>query len=177
MEKVCQCCRTGTLGLNGYGWLGVGISRCWAVTLHVPRVPSSIRAAPGRRHRHFCTPEFLQLVLYQAHVPFSFMSQMLMEHRECLSWLQLLGEDVGWEASLCSVLPCHTCCAVLTSSAALCVLLAPDTRPLARSIPVLASWAEGAGHGAQLLQLRAGSPCSCLLFCWAPRALSERRPE
>lgn len=113
-RRLCQCCRTGTLALNRYGWVGVGICRCWAVTLHVPGIPSRMKVALGRRHRHYCTPVFLWVMLYQAYVLFSFM-----EHRECPELAAAAGCRCGMGSIplLCPALP-HLLCtrnlAVLT---------------------------------------------------------------
>lgn len=111
IEKVCQCCRTGILGLNRYGWVTVDIFGCWALTLHVPGILSSIKAALGRRHRHCCTPVFLWLMPYQASMHFPSCPRCLWSTESAQSWLQLLGADVGWETSFCCVLHSHTCSA------------------------------------------------------------------
>lgn len=168
--RLCQCCRTGALALNRYGWVGIGICRCWAVTLHVPGIPSRMKVALGRRHRHCCTPVFLWAMLYQAYVLFSFMSQMFMEHRECPELAAAAGCRCGMGSIplLCPALPhllCTRSLAVLTQLGL--ALVALDTQHGASLCQHQRLHGQRVQeHSSQ--QLRAGSLCSCLLFHWAP---------
>lgn len=85
----------------------------------------------------------------------------------CSCWVQV------WDGKHPSVVSCSPTLALHTESCcpypawpALCILVAPDTRPLPWSIPVQCQCARG--PWAQLPVLGAGSLCSCLLFHWAP---------
>lgn len=151
-------------------WLG-GCGRFWVLGCHPPRPRDPLQQESSSRKE-------AQALLYTCvsvgdaapgtcpvflHVPDVCGAQRV-PRAGCSCWVQVWdGRHPSVVSSTLTLAVHMESCCPSPAWPARCVLVAQDSWHGAVPAPVC-SWAQGAGHGAQLPVTQS----SCLLFCWAP---------